>query len=70
MVNWNIERNLGKEDYVEVCSEDETEVICIGWEGCESQEGLEANGHVEGKAACGKILKFGFRNRNSEGRSV
>jgi len=51
MVNWNIKRNLGKEDCVEVCSEGETEVMYVGWEGCESQEGLEANGHVEGKAA-------------------
>jgi hypothetical protein len=51
MVNWNVKRNLGKEGCVEICSEGETEVIYVGWEGCESQEGLAANGHVEGKAA-------------------
>jgi hypothetical protein len=51
MLNCNRKRNLGKEDCVEVCSKGEMGIIYGGWEGCESQEGLEATGHVEGKTA-------------------
>ena len=44
-------RKSGKRGLCRVCCKGETGVIYGGWEGCENQEGFEANGNVEGRAA-------------------